>query len=107
MPANPHRQGRHILGRASVAADLGRARLGLSRAEIRALVTDGCTSAEALAELLALAPDRMAALFGSSRAGELRARLDGVGLERLRRRQRREEVVQEELFASLAPMDEL
>ncbi|HXE81699.1 MAG TPA: DEAD/DEAH box helicase, partial [Gemmatimonadales bacterium] len=56
------------LGIERAAADLGRARLGLSRAEICALAADGCTSAEALAEALERAPDRMAALFGSSRA---------------------------------------
>lgn len=95
------------LGIDRAAADLGRARLGLSRAEIRALADGGCTSAEALAEALERDPDRMAALFGSSRASELRARLDGAELERLRRRQRREEAVQEELFGSLAPMDTL
>jgi len=95
------------LGIDRAASDLGRMRFGLSRAEIRALTDEGCTSAESLAEALERSPDRMIALLGARRASELRTRLGGAGLERLRRRQRREELVQQELFASLAPIDAL
>jgi hypothetical protein len=93
-------------GLTRTSANLARARLGLSRAEIHALAGAGCTTAEALAAALATRWDEMAAIFGSSRAGELRARLDGRNLERLQRRQRREEAVQQELFANLTPITE-
>ena len=95
------------LGIAAAGAELARARLGLTRPEIQALAGLGYTSAESLASALAEDAERMAQLFGSSRAAEIRARLDGAGLERLRRRRRREDDVQKDLFASLVPIETL
>jgi replicative superfamily II helicase len=95
------------LGVAQAGADLARAKLGLSRAEIRALAEDGCVRTEQLADRLRRTPDAMAAIVGSSRAGAIRQRIERDGAEAIARRMRREDAVQRDLFADLVPIDVL